>query len=322
MFMEIEKLKKVELHVHLDGSLSPKLVSKLMNISEKEAREKLIANKKVQDLNDYLDKFSLPVELMQSAHVLTSVAKDLVNSLIVDNVIYAEVRFAPNKHTTKLSLENVIDAVLLGLKSKRVKVNLILCMMRGDSFEQNKKIIDLAHKYINYGVVGIDLAGAEGLYKTSDYAELFRYASSLNIPFTIHAGEAAGGASIMSAIDAGAKRIGHGVRAIESKDCLNILKDKDILLEVCPTSNIQTHVCNSIKNHPIKKLLDEGIAISVNTDNRTVSDTNLNHEYEILAKAFNLTEKDFNRMNVEAIKHAFISDFEKIKLIDRIWEVE
>lgn len=256
--------------------------------------------------------------MLQTKNNLKEAAAELVDSLFADNVIYAEVRFAPNKHTTNLSLEEVVEAVLEGLKNDKVKVNLLLCMMRGDSFEKNKKIIDLACKYQNRGVVGIDLAGAEKLYKTSDYEELFSYAKNLNIPFTIHAGEADGEESILSAINFGATRIGHGVRSIESEECLRLLKEKNILLEVCPTSNVQTNICSNIKSHPIKKIIDYGISVSINTDNRTVSNTSLNNEYELLTSSFNFSEEDFNRMNKDAIRHAFISDVEKQELINKI----
>ena len=316
--MEIKNLKKIELHVHLDGSLSINSVKNKLNLDKESVEKLLIANDNCHDLNDYLEKFETPIKMLQTKNNLNEAAAELVDSLFADNVIYAEVRFAPNKHTTNLSLEEVVEAVLEGLKNDKVKVNLLLCMMRGDSFEKNKKIIDLACKYQNRGVVGIDLAGAEKLYKTSDYEELFSYAKNLNIPFTIHAGEADGEESILSAINFGATRIGHGVRSIESEECLRLLKEKNILLEVCPTSNVQTNICSNIKSHPIKKIIDYGISVSINTDNRTVSNTSLNNEYELLTSSFNFSEEDFNRMNKDAIRHAFISDVEKQELINKI----
>ncbi|MCX4249351.1 MAG: adenosine deaminase [Bacilli bacterium] len=318
--MDIKKIKKVELHVHLDGSLNINTISDILKIEKDEIKNKLIADKKCRDLNDYLQVFDLPIKVMQTKESLIRTSKDLIESFINDNVIYAEVRFAPNKHTTILTLDEIITSVLEGIKSLKVKVKLILCMMRGDDFSDNKKIIDLAYKYKDDGVVGIDLAGAEGLYKTSDYLPLFKYASSLNIPFTIHAGEADGIESINAAISAGATRIGHGVRAIESKECINKLKEKNILLEICPTSNIQTGIAPSMELHPIKKLYDSGVKVSINTDNRTVSNVTLNEEYEILVKAFDFTEEDFNRMNAEAIKHSFLSDRDKQELINILKE--
>lgn len=318
--MDIKKLKKVELHVHLDGSLDVETFSTLTKVDLTDARKLLSVGNNCQDLNDYLRCFDAPVKFMQSSSILNLVAKKLVSSLENDNVIYAEVRFAPNKHTNNLKIEEVIESVLEGLKSDKVKVNLILCMMRGDNFEDNLRVIDMANKYRDSGVVGIDLAGAESLYKTKDYEKLFKYAESLKIPFTIHAGEADGVESINSAISFGATRIGHGVRSLESEECLDSIKNKNILLEICPTSNIQTGICSSILTHPIKKLFDRGICLNINTDNRTVSNITLNEEYTLLEKTFNFTEDDFNNMNIEAIKHAFISEDEKKELIKKIEE--
>lgn len=318
--MDIKKLKKVELHVHLDGSVDVETFSTLTRVDLTDARKLLSVGNNCQDLNDYLRCFDAPVKFMQSSSILNLVAKKLVSSLENDNVIYAEVRFAPNKHTNNLKIEEVIESVLEGLKSDKVKVNLILCMMRGDNFEDNLRVIDMANKYRDSGVVGIDLAGAESLYKTKDYEKLFKYAESLKIPFTIHAGEADGVESINSAISFGATRIGHGVRSLESEECLDSIKNKNILLEMCPTSNIQTGICSSILTHPIKKLFDMGICLNINTDNRTVSNITLNEEYTLLEKSFNFTEDDFNNMNIEAIKHAFISEDEKKELIKKIEE--
>ena len=159
----------------------------------------------------------------------------------------------------------------------------------------------------------VDLAGAEYIYKTSDYKELFDYVKANKIPFTIHAGEADGPSSIKAAIDFGATRIGHGIRAIEDPTLVELLKEKNVLLEVCPTSNIQTNVVDNINNHPIKDLY-KNVLVSINTDNRTVSNTTLTKEYNLL-KIINFTEEDFIKMNIDALRKAFISEEEKEELI-------
>ncbi len=311
-------IKKVELHVHLDGSLKPSLYSKIKNISESDAKNILIAKPKCHDLNDYLTKFSEPVSVMQSRESLYLVASSLCNDLLEDNCIYAEIRFAPNKHTSVLSLDEVVDSVLKGMRSTKLKSNILLCLMRGDSKEDNKKVIDLAYKYLNKGVVGIDLAGAEKIYPTRDYEELFAYAASQGIPFTIHAGEASGPRSIMDAIEFGAKRIGHGVRALESQECLNLIKEKNITLEVCPTSNIQTNIYDDIKSHPLKKLYDMGINVCINTDNRTVSNVTLSQEYVNVQRELLLTNEELYNMNVMAIEASFLSFNEKQELLNEL----
>lgn len=188
--------------------------------------------------------------------------------------------------------------------------------MRGDSFNKNLKVIKYAKKYLGQGVVGIDLAGNEATYPVNDYKELFEIAKKEGIPFTIHAGEADNALSVINAANLGAKRIGHGVRAIESEEALNLIKEKDITLEVCPKSNLDTNIYNKIEEHPIKKLFDKGIKVTLNTDNRTVSNITLNETYEELKDTFKFTDEDFIRMNKNAIECAFINETEKQELLD------
>ena len=217
--MHLNKFPKVELHAHLDGSVRLETVSELLQ--KKLEQSDLVAPNKCQDLNEYLTKFSLPISVMQTKENLKRIAKELALDLKNDGVIYAEIRFAPINHTQNLTLDEVVESVLEGLKSVDIKTNLILCLMRNSNLEENKQIINLAHKYLKRGVCALDLAGAEGIYKTKNFEELFTLANDLNIPFTIHAGEADGIESIESAIRFGAKRIGHGIRCIESKETMD-----------------------------------------------------------------------------------------------------
>ena len=310
--MNLKNIPKVELHLHLDGSVRLDTASKLTGKSIEEVRSLMIAKEKCHDLNEYLTKFNLANEIMQSQENLTRIAKELVEDLKKDNVIYAEVRFAPLLHTKNgLTGEKVIEAVLLGLKDEDLKVNLILCMMRQFNFEDNLKTIELASKYLDKGVVAIDLAGAEALYPTASFEKLFQIAKDKNIPFTIHAGEADGKDSILSAINFKTKRIGHGVRCIEDNETLNIIKKNNITLEVCPTSNIQTGIFENYYDHPIKKLYDMNVLVTINVDNMTVSNIDLTQEYEKLVKIFNLNIEDLKKINLNAIDAAFLTDKEK-----------
>ena len=307
--MNLKNIPKVELHLHLDGSVRLDTASMLTGKNIEEVRSLMIAKEKCHDLNEYLTKFNLANEIMQSQENLTRIAKELVEDLKNDNVIYAEVRFAPLLHTKKgLTGEEVIEAVLLGLKDEDLKVNLILCMMRQFSFEDNLKTIELAIKYLDKGVVAIDLAGAEALYPTANFERLFQIAKDKNIPFTIHAGEADGKDSILSAINFKTKRIGHGVRCIEDKETLDMIKKNNITLEVCPTSNIQTDIFENYHDHPIRKLYDMNILVTINVDNMTVSNIDLTQEYEKLVKNFNFTLKDFKKMNINAINASFLKE--------------
>ena len=319
----IEKLKnmpKVELHLHLDGSIPINLASKLSHLNKEKLEEQMIAPTKCRNLSEYLTKFDLPIQLMQTEENLTQIASNLVDELEQENVIYAEIRFAPNFHTKKgLSLEKVVDSVLKGLaQNKKVKTNLILCMMRGASKEENKKVIDLAEKYLNKGVCAIDLAGAEDKYPLQEYLPLFSLAKEKNIPFTIHAGENGNAKEVEKAIKVGAKRIGHGIHSISDLKVLDLIQEKDILLEICSTSNVQSNAIDTYANHPIKKLYQHHIALSINTDNRTVSNISLTEEYQKLYKTFSFSLNDYQEMNQNAILHSFLSDEEKEDLLKKL----
>lgn len=310
--INLKKFPKVELHLHLDGSVRIDTAHELLNVHEND----MVAPSKCLDLNDYLTKFSLPISILQTKENIMRVCKELINDLVDDGVIYAEIRFAPINHIKKgLSLEEVVESVLQGLQNDMVKTNVILCLMRNSSYEENFSIINLASKYLNKGVCALDLAGAEGLYKTSTFKDLFLKAKEKQIPFTIHAGEADGGDSIKSAIEFGTKRIGHGIRCIESDDVINKIIKDNITLEVCPTSNVQTNVVATYENHPIKYLYDKGIKVTISTDNRTVSNINLTEEYQKLINTFQFTLEDIKRMNIFAINSSFLSDIEKENLI-------
>lgn len=316
--IDYKKFPKIELHVHLDGSVRIDTVSNLLNRNVSEVRYEVVAKEKCDDLNDYLTKFSLPIEAMQTKKNLEKVAYELAVDMKNDGVLYAEIRFAPNKHTLEdLSLYDIVESVMIGLQRLDLKTNLILCMMRGDSLESNMKVIDVAKHYLNNGVCAVDLAGAEALYKTEDYIELFEYAKENEVPFTIHAGEADGRESIKAAINFGTSRIGHGIRIISEDDLIKEVKEKNILLEICPTSNIQTRAVDSYKNHPIKKLYDMNIPISICTDNRTISNITLTKEYQFLVGTFGFTVDDFIKINRLSIDHAFISENEKKDLLNK-----
>ena len=316
--MDYSKLPKIELHVHLDGCVRLDTAAELLDLSINEVKYDMLAKEKCLDLNDYLTKFELPVKIMQTKRNLERIAYELAVDLKNDGVIYAEIRFAPIKHTLEgLSLYDVTESVIMGLSRVDMKSNVILCMMRNDDIKTNMMVIDVARHYLNEGVCAVDLAGAEAIYKTEDFKDLFDYATEKNVPFTIHAGEADGRESIKSAISFGTTRIGHGVNVVTEDDLIKEVIDKDILLEVCPTSNIQTRVVDNYKSHPIRKLYDLGVPLSINTDNRTVSNTTLKREYKNLEVNLQFSTNDFIKTNKQAINHAFISENEKKDLLNK-----
>ena len=309
-------MKKVELHLHLDGSVRESTIAELLGVNEKDIENKLHVNDYNSSLTEYLTKFDMPIKVMQTKENLSRIAMELGEDLEKDDIIYAEVRFAPQLHTKKgLSYDDIVLSVIEGFKKCNIKINVILCMMRGASYINNLKTIEVAEKYLNKGVVALDLAGDEKHFKTKDYEDLFKMAKEKNIPFTIHAGEADNANSVLDAISFGAKRIGHGIRIIDDNDAINKVIKNNVTLEVCPTSNFQTKAVDLYKNHPIKKLYEKGVLITVSTDNNTVSNTTLSLEYERLKSYFGFTDKDFLTFNINAIKAAFISDLEKKKYI-------
>ena len=314
----------VELHIHLDGSLSIENIKKiaiLQNIDipgDVEIVNKMIA-KDCHDLNEFLTKFDFPLSLLQTKEGITNAVKNLEEELIQQGIIYAEIRFAPQLHVRKgLTVEEVVNAAIEGLKLSSLKSNLILCCMRGNNHEENIETVKLAKKYLGKGVCAIDLAGAEGLYPTSDYEDIFELANELGIPFTIHAGEADGPSSVYDAIRFGAKRIGHGVKSIEDLELIKILKEKNITLEICPTSNIYTGIYDKISDIPIKEFIDNGVKITINTDDPVICNTTLKNELTLVKDVFNLTDKEMIKLQLNAINASFASKQVKEEIIERI----
>ena len=308
-------MKKIELHLHLDGSLNVEYASKLLG---KDCKNEMVGSNSTS-LADYLKRFDLPIDLLQDYDNIVEFCYLLGKDLVNDGVIYAEVRFCPLFHNKKISVDRVITAIRVGFaRVEELKINLIFCMMRHFSFDDNLKIINLAKKYLGNGCCAIDLAGSEAQFPTSDFEELFTIAKNENIPFTIHAGEADGPTSLMSAIKFGTKRIGHGVRCVEDDNVVQLIRDNNIYLEVCPTSNIDTKAFASINEHSIKRLVEEELLVTISTDNRTVSNTTLTNEYKILRDAFNFTDEDFLKFNLNAIDASFLSDDEKEELRRRL----
>jgi len=320
MDKKIKNLKKIELHLHLDGSVSLDVAKKITNLPIETLKEKMMISNNNNSLTDYLKAFDFPISIMQSKKNLKMIAQDLIEKLKEDNIIYAEIRFAPVFHTKDgLTTDEVILAILDGLKNDTVKTNLIICLMRNETLENNLKSLNSAIKFFNKGVCAIDLAGDENNYKiNNDINYLFNIAKNNNIPFTIHAGEINNSSEIEKAIELGASRIGHGISCINDQNILNVLNKKQILLEICPTSNIQTKVIDNYSNHPIYSLYKQGILTSINTDNKTVSNITLSDEYQKLIDTFNLNISDLIKMNIYALEKSFLNEEEKKDILRKL----
>lgn len=312
--MEIPKHGLIDLHVHLDGSLSFGMARELAKMqkmevrSENELKSLMVAPADCQDLNDYLTKFDYPLELLQTEEAITYSVYELLKIQRSQGLVYSEIRFAPQLHTQKgLSQEQVVAAAVRGAQG--FSFGLILCCMRGaDNQALNLETVEVAGEYLGRGVVALDLAGAEALFPTKKFESIFREAERKGIPFTIHAGEADGPESIWEALEFGASRIGHGIRCLEDRVLVRRLEKDKIPLELCPTSNINTKVFKNITDYPVLKLLDEGIKVTINTDNMTVSNTTVRRELQLLADTFHMNEMEIDHLVKNAAESVFIKN--------------
>ena len=317
----IKDLPKVELHVHLDCCLSFKGLSRIdPTISESFYKKNFIGTS-CSCLKDYIRCADTALEYMQTKEQLEIVIEDLFDQLTNDNVIYAEIRFAPLLHQKKgLSSKNVVEIVSNKTKIESeksgIEVGLILCTLRHFSVDQSLQTVKLVKDFSNKNIVGFDIAADEAGFPIDNHIKSFQFARDNNIFCTAHAGEALGADSITNTLKyLKPNRIGHGVRCIEDNSLIEKIKKENIHLEICVTSNIVTKVFNNLKDHPVNFLLNKGISLSINTDGRTISDTTLNKEYVLLNKEFNWLKNKFLEVNINAMKASFSSNEVKNKII-------
>ncbi len=302
----------IDLHLHLDGSLSVASVKALaalqhMEIPEGEALlRRLQVDPGCRDLNEYLQKFAFPCSLLQTEQAIEQAVCSLCTELKQAGMLYAEIRFAPQLHLQQgLDQERVVAAACAGWNKAGLPGGLILCAMRGtDNRLQNLDTVCVAAKFLGKGVLAADLAGAEALFPTKDFYEVFDLCRRMDVPYTVHAGEADGPASIRAALSFGTRRLGHGVRCVEDPALVQYLAGRDITLECCPTSNLQTCMFPDYGSYPLKDLLAKGLKVTVNTDNMTVSGVDLSHELE----ALDLTPEQARQVALNAIDAAFAAD--------------
>jgi adenosine deaminase len=343
----IRQAPKALLHDHLDGGLRPATVLDIagqvgydgLPATDVEALAAWFRTASTSgSLERYLEPFSHTVAVMQTPEALYRVAYECVEDLAEDSVVYAEVRFAPELHIGRgLSFDEVVDAVLEGFaagekdcaaKGKPITVRCLVTAMRHAAL--SRSIAELAIRFRDRGVVGFDIAGAEAGYPPTRHLDAFEYMRDHNARFTIHAGEAFGLPSIHEAIAfCGADRLGHGVRIADDIDIdpdgtvqlgrlASILRDKRIPLELCPSSNVQTGAAASIAEHPFDLLARARFRVTVNTDNRLMSDTTMSLEMHRLVEAFGYGWSDLARFTINAMKSAFIPFDERLAIIDDV----
>lgn len=328
----MNELKRIDLHNHLDGSLPPETILALAEMSGVELPANtvdaitpyLTVSPDCTSLNEYLEKFDIPVSVLQTEDCLEKAVYDLMKSLDERGVCYAELRFAPGQHLQRgLTQAEVTGAAVRGLHKAlgefAIKGQLILCCMRGADDAVNRTTIDVTKQYLGKGVCCADLAGAEAIFPTSDYKSLFAYAAEQGVPYIIHAGEADGPDSMWAALAMGAARIGHGIAAVQDENLMEQLKEIQIPLEVCVTSNVQTKGAASVEEHPILKMLEFGLAVTVNTDNMTVSGTDLEREFSLLRDRLGMTDAQERKLMENSVQAAFLSHEEKEKLLELVF---
>lgn len=314
---ELKALPKIELHCHLDGSLSQAFIERRLgrNVSKSE----LSVSRDCRSLNEYLEKFTLPGKCIMDETGLREAGYDVLKSMKQENICYAEIRFAPLlSETSDMNCRKVIEALLAGLeKGKKefgVEYGVITCAMRHHSEEENYRMIRTAREYLGEGVCAADLAGAEGLYPMSEFMELFKKTKMLGMPFTLHAGECGSVQNILDSVEAGAGRIGHGIAMRGHLDLQRELQKKGIGIEMCPISNLQTKAVESPDEYPMREFLDSGLKVTVNTDNRTVSDTTLVKELEFIQETYGIKDEEIRQMMRNAVEVAFADDSVKHRL--------
>ncbi|MBY5944229.1 adenosine deaminase [Photobacterium rosenbergii] len=315
-------LPKIDLHCHLDGSVRPQTVidlAKQQNITlpsydVDEINALMVAPETCSDLPEYLSRFDLPVSVMQTADSLERISFELFEDAAKENVKYLEVRFAPQLHIQNgLTYEEIIASAVKGMKKAEalydIKGNYILSMVKFLPSDTIPQVIDAGVSLLNQGVVAFDLAGSELDGFSHDYASFAQDAKDKGYRVTIHAGEQGSGQNVYEAISIlGAERIGHGVAIKDHQQAYNLVKDEDVALETCPSSNVQTKAIPELSQHPIKAFYKDGVPVTINTDNRTVSNTTMTDEVRKVVEQFELSEADYYQIYKMSVKHSFASD--------------
>lgn len=318
-------IPKIELHCHLDGSISLKTILELLKeegrmMTEAEVKNQIQAPDDCSSLAEYLEKFDLPVSLLQTTHGLETAAYDLARSAAGENVKYIEVRFAPVFSMTKgLKIPQIIEAVQKGLQRAQedfgIYSGIIVCAMRHLDMQTNINMLHEAMELYGAGVVGCDIAGDEKPHTNLEYKEFFDEARRLGIPFTIHSGECGNAVNIHEAIELGARRVGHGIAMMNHEDIIRECVSNHIGVEMCPISNMQTKAVREFLKYPFPLFYKEGVLLSINTDNRTVSNTTCEKEWKMLSRIYDFTMDDVNKIYRDSVEVSFASDDIKEKLL-------
>lgn len=318
----IQSMPKLDLHCHIDGSFGMDFVRSVLNpdMTEDTLRSHLQAPPDCASLTEYLTCFDLPIRCMQTAENITNGILNILKNCVKENVKYIELRFAPtcsvNEHLRYADVyEAAIKGCRLGKEMYGIFSNIIICAMRHHELKDNLAMLHAAMDYIGHGICALDLAGDENAHGNLEFAELFAEARRLSIPFTIHSGECGSTENVRLAIEYGARRIGHGIALMHDKELAKLCREKRIGLELCPTSNYQTHAVADNQTYPLRLFLDWGLCATVNTDNRTVSNTDLIKEYSLICDRFGICEEDLITMYKNSVEASFADDTVRHQLL-------
>ena len=338
----LRDVPKVLLHDHLDGGLRPTTVIELAEETgypdlptkdPDDLSEWMTRGASRKDLLLYLETFAHTVGVMQTRDALVRVARECAEDLAADGIVYAEVRYAPEQHLHGgLGLDEVVEAVQEGFRQGAdrtgIRIGTLLTAMR--TAARSLEIAELAVRWRDRGVVGFDIAGAEAGHPPTRHLDAFERVRRENFHLTIHAGEGFGVPSIWEALQlCGAERLGHGVRLVDDIETsadgpprlgrlADLVRDRRVPLELCPTSNVHSGAAPSIEEHPIGMLMDLKFRVTVNTDNRLMSATTLSQEFAQLVDAFGIGWDRVRRLTINAMKSAFLPFDERVRLLDEV----
>lgn len=327
--MNYFNLPKIDLHCHLDGSVRPQTIIDLAHQQNlplpsediSEIKSLMVAPETCQNLDEYLKRFELPLSVMQTEEGIERISFEVFEDAAKENVKYLEMRFGPLLHLQKgLTLDQIIGSAVKGMKKAEqlydIKGNYILSILRTMPKDRINEVLDAGAKYLNDGVVAFDLAGSELSGFCHEFVPYAKYALDKGYRVTIHAGEQGDGQNVHDAVSLlGAERIGHGIHIKGHAEAYDLVKSEAIALETCPSSNIQTKAVDNLSSHPIKAFHKDGVLITINTDNRTVSNTTMTDEVRKVVEEFNLSREDYFEIYKVSVEHSFASESVKQHLL-------
>ncbi len=325
------RLPKTDLHVHLDGSVRPETLLELgeeygveMPETDPEALREYMHVRDARNLVDYLERFDVTLSVMQTEESLERIAYELAEDAAAENVRYMEVRYSPVLNSQQgLPLTEAVEAPLRGLRRAEeefdIRTGIIICGIRNMSPETSRDLADLTVAFKHRGVVAFDLAGAEYNYPAKKHKDAFYTVINRNMATTIHAGEAYGPESIHQALHyCKANRIGHGTRLFEDPDLMQYVNDFRIPLEICLTSNVQTRAVPSFEDHPLRRYYDDGLVVTLNTDNRLMSATTVTEEFWRAHQHLGFTWDALTEIALMGFESAFLPHRDKVALVEKV----